>query len=40
VDVQQDQAKLDEMLRLSDGQRRVPIILEDGKISIGYAGGS
>jgi glutaredoxin 3 len=29
---------LDEMLRLSRGQRRVPVIVEDGKVTIGYGG--
>jgi glutaredoxin 3 len=29
---------LDEMLRQSKGERRVPVIVEDGKITIGYGG--
>jgi len=29
---------LDEMLRHSKGQRNVPVIVEDGKVTIGYGG--
>jgi glutaredoxin len=29
---------MEEMLRYSDGQRKVPVIVEDGKVSIGYDG--
>jgi len=28
------------MLKLSDGKRKVPVIIEDGIIIIGYNGGS
>jgi glutaredoxin len=38
--VKADSAKLDEMLKYSKGVRKVPVIVEDGKISIGYEGGS
>lgn len=37
-DVTMDPAKLDEMLRLSDGARKVPVIVEDGKVTIGFGG--
>jgi glutaredoxin 3 len=36
--VKADSAKLDEMLEFSKGERKVPVIVEDGKISIGYGG--
>jgi glutaredoxin 3 len=39
-DVKMDAARLDEMLRFSQGARKVPVIVEDGKVSIGYEGGS
>ena len=29
---------LDEMLRHSNGQRKVPVIVEDGKVTIGFGG--
>jgi glutaredoxin 3 len=29
---------LDEMLAHSKGQRKVPVIVEDGKVTIGYGG--
>jgi glutaredoxin 3 len=36
--VKQDHGKLEEMLQLSKGVRKVPVIIEDGKVSIGYGG--
>jgi hypothetical protein len=30
--------KLPEMLKISGGTRQVPIIVENGKVSIGYGG--
>jgi len=38
--VKQDNRKLDEMLKLSKGARRVPVVVIDDKVSIGYDGGS
>jgi hypothetical protein len=29
---------MDEMLRYSNGQRRVPVIVEDGEVTVGYGG--
>jgi glutaredoxin 3 len=29
---------LQEMLQLTGGQRKVPVIVEDGKVTIGYGG--
>ena len=39
-DVRAELANLDEMLRYSKGVRKVPVIVEDDNVSIGYAGGS
>jgi glutaredoxin 3 len=39
-DVKLDAAKLEEMLKFSQGARKVPVLVEDGKVSIGYEGGS
>jgi glutaredoxin len=36
--VKVDRAKLEEMLKLSKGARNVPVIVEDGKVAIGYGG--
>ena len=33
-----DKALLDEMLKLSKGGRRVPVIVEGDKVTIGYGG--
>ncbi|MBI4848306.1 MAG: glutaredoxin [Nitrospirae bacterium] len=37
-DVKADKAKLEEMLKHTGGQRKVPVIVEDGKVTIGYGG--
>jgi glutaredoxin len=37
-DVKEDAQALTEMLRLTNGSRRVPVLLEGGKISIGFGG--
>jgi glutaredoxin len=39
-DVRAEQAKLDEMLKYSKGVRKVPVIVEEDTVSIGFAGGS
>jgi glutaredoxin len=36
--VKADKARLEEMLKLSRGERSVPVIVEDGKTTIGYGG--
>jgi len=36
--VKQSAPDLDAMLRHSKGQRRVPVIVERGKVTIGYGG--
>jgi glutaredoxin len=36
--VKADQAQLAEMLKFSKGGRSVPVIVENGKVSVGYGG--
>jgi glutaredoxin len=38
VDVVQQADKLDEMLEFSEGVRKVPVIVDGGKVEIGYSG--
>ncbi len=38
VDVKKNPADLDRMLALSGGKRRVPVIVEAGKVTIGFGG--
>jgi len=38
VDVLSDQSKMDLMMKYSDGLRKVPIIVEEGKVMIGFNG--
>lgn len=40
VDVLASAENMNTMLALSEGQRRVPVIVRDGKAEIGYRGGS
>lgn len=37
-DVKSDSEKLEEMLKLSGGVRKVPVIVDGGKVTIGYGG--
>lgn len=37
-DVESDKKKLDEMLKYSGGRREVPVIVEGGKVKVGYGG--
>jgi hypothetical protein len=37
-DVVADSRALEEMLRLTDGNRRVPVMVEGGQVSIGFGG--
>jgi hypothetical protein len=37
-DVQEDDQAMAQMLKLSHGNRRVPVLLEGEKISIGFGG--
>lgn len=36
--VQKDRAAMAEMMDVSGGRRDVPLIVEDGKVTIGYGG--
>jgi glutaredoxin len=38
VNVKKHAADLERMLGYSGGQRRVPVIVEDGKVTIGFGG--
>jgi glutaredoxin 3 len=40
VDIEASEANLEEMLRLSDGLRRIPVIIENGKTCVGFKRGS
>jgi glutaredoxin len=37
-DVKEEPRYLDEMLRLSKGVRKVPVLVEGGQVSIGFGG--
>jgi glutaredoxin 3 len=39
VDVKKDPEGMKEMLRHSKGSRRVPVIVEQGVVTVGYGGG-
>jgi glutaredoxin len=36
--VEKDNARLEEMLKLSGGKRQVPVIVDTGKVKVGYGG--
>lgn len=38
IDVRSSQAELDRMLGYSNGRRQVPVIVEDGQVTIGFGG--
>jgi len=38
VNVKKDQAQLERMLSYSGGRRSVPVIVEDGKVTVGFGG--
>ena len=38
IDVRADSSKIPEMLALSGGRRAVPVIVDEGKVTIGYGG--
>ncbi|OIQ51351.1 Glutaredoxin [Pseudodesulfovibrio hydrargyri] len=40
VDILASEKNLEEMLRLSGGQRRIPVVVEDGKACVGFRRGS
>ncbi len=37
-DVVDDPQALEEMLRLSQGERKVPVLIEAGRVSVGFGG--
>lgn len=40
INVKKSRAGLDRMLEYSGGQRQVPVIVENGQVTIGFAGGT
>jgi len=36
--VKKDTSGMDEMIRHSGGRRQVPVIVENGKVTVGYGG--
>ena len=38
IDVKKSRGDLERMLSYSDGHRRVPVIVDEGKVSIGFGG--
>ena len=38
VNVKKDKAELDKMLALTHGKRQVPVIVEGGRVTIGFGG--
>jgi glutaredoxin 3 len=38
INVKKNRAELERMLTYSKGARRVPVIVEDGKVTIGFGG--
>jgi glutaredoxin len=38
LNVQKDSKAMDRMLEFSKGEREVPVIVENGKVSIGFGG--
>ena len=38
IDVKQGPDKLRELLKLTNGERRVPVIVENGDVQVGYGG--
>ena len=40
IDVSKEQDKIPELLKLTDGERLTPVIVENGKATVGFKGGS
>ena len=38
INVKKDAAELERMLALTKGQRRVPVIVEQGRVTVGFGG--
>lgn len=40
IDVSKERDKIPELLKLTDGERLTPVIVEDGHATVGFKGGS
>jgi len=38
VDVKESNANMEEMVKVANGRRDVPVIVQEGKVTIGYGG--
>jgi len=38
IDVKSDASNMEKMLRYSEGERQVPVIVQNKKVTIGYGG--
>jgi glutaredoxin len=38
INVKKDRAELDQMLKLTAGRREVPVIVEAGRVTVGFGG--
>ena len=38
IDVKKDPSKINDLLKYSGGVRKVPVVVEDGKATVGYGG--
>jgi len=38
VNVLEDDAGLEQMMKLTNGRRKIPVIVEDGKLTVGFGG--
>ncbi len=40
IDVLMNPSDMEEMLKLSEGRRRIPVVVKNGQVTVGYNGGS
>jgi hypothetical protein len=38
INVLEDEAGLERMMQLTNGRRKIPVIVQDGKITVGFGG--
>lgn len=38
VNVLEDDAGLERMMQLTNGRRKIPVIVQDGKVTVGFGG--
>jgi glutaredoxin len=38
VNVLEDDAGLERMMQLTNGRRKIPVIVQDGKVNVGFGG--